>query len=138
MTSKPINAHWFLALAAVLAYLGCDLKQQLRYGLDSDHVAEITMWLVIPDVSRHNLAISEELSSFLEDADVLLGQWKRTTALNASLRASPPPRNAGALIAVSSASASFSRVSMHELMDELDWGHFNGFLQFLMTEGKLV
>jgi hypothetical protein len=30
---------------------------------------------------------------------------------------------------------------MHELMDEceLDWGHFNGFLQFLeMTEGNLL
>jgi hypothetical protein len=67
------------------------LKQQSRYGLDSDHVAEITLWLVIPYASRHNLAISEELSCFLEDADMLLGMEEDhgTARLFASISATP-------------------------------------------------
>jgi hypothetical protein len=115
---------------------GRNLKQQSRYGLDSEHVDEITMWLVIPYASRHNLAISEELGSFLADANMSLDMEEdhSNARLFAGISATPQCRTACSFVR-----KFVNRFLMHELMDEckLDWGQFYGFLQFLeMTEGK--
>ena len=66
------NTNWFCEMTDQLASLGKDRKELKHLGLDSDHVAEFFLCFVLPFASRHSLAISEELSKFIEKADLLL------------------------------------------------------------------
>ena len=52
-----------------LAGLGEDRKEIKSLG---DNVVDFALWFVFPFASQHSLAISEELSRFMEEADLLL------------------------------------------------------------------
>ena len=134
------ECYWFLAMMVKLAQLGNDRKRWSRFGLDSDHIAEIILWLVIPFANRHGLAVAEELSDFLEDADLLLDMEEDDETVRRSAAVSTTPQCRRSASSFDGFRKFVIRVSMHELMDEceLDWGHFNSFLRFLeKIRGKL-
>ena len=90
------NISWFRAMTDKLAGFGEDLKEHKRLGMDADHVAEFVLWFVLPYASRHGLAISEKLSRFMEEADLLLdmGGPRHRAPLNRRLQHSTlPPLN---------------------------------------------
>jgi hypothetical protein len=128
------NISWFQAVTDNLAGLGEDLKEHKRLGMDIDHVAEFVIWFVLPYASRHGLAISEKLSRFMEEADLLLDMEDHDTEpLSSGVSDTRHCRRSTcSLIGFRKL---VIKVWMHDLMDdcELESRHFNVFLRILRT-----
>jgi hypothetical protein len=129
---------WFTAVMANLAALGGDLKRQVRCSLDSDQVAEFVMWYVIPYASRHSLTISEELSNYLEGADLMLDMEEDHNTARLCACVSATQHCLGYALNFDGFRDFVIKVSMHKVTDdcELDLDHLHSLLKLLEKNKK--
>ena len=134
MAFGGLRLTWFLALTAEIAELGSGHGLSRQLGLDSDSVAELTLWFVLPYATLHGLAVTEE------HADLLLEMEDDhcTERLCARVAATPQCRRSACTFG--SFRAFVRWVWAHEVMEECELGveDLNKFLRVLRVIGGVL